>query len=101
MIDIDIITKPSRSWASMHANTADGRTWMAHHIVRAENAVAATFPASFADEHAAAIRRAGLTAAVWALAEAEGLSNQACAPPAPREAIDWTARLQSPGARYG
>ena len=71
VIDIDIIIKPSRAWASMHANTADGRAWMAYNIVRAESVVLATFPASVADELAAAIRRAGLKTVLWELVETE------------------------------
>lgn len=69
MTDLDIITKPSRLWASIHANTPEGKTWIRRNVGDRESDAAATFPAAFVAEYAVAIARAGLIARIVTAAE--------------------------------
>jgi hypothetical protein len=66
--DIDIVTKPGRAWASLHANSKDGRSFIMKSLPAAESCVTATFPASFVGEHARNIEAAGLMVRVWEFA---------------------------------
>jgi hypothetical protein len=63
--DIDIVTKPGRAWASLHANSKDGRNFIMKSLPTAEASVIATFPKSFIREHARKIEAAGLMVRVW------------------------------------
>ncbi len=65
MTDIDITTKPSRPWATLHANNLTGQDWIRRHVPRAESSVAATVPAIFIEEYVAAIERHGLGVEVY------------------------------------
>ena len=62
--DIDIVTKPRRAWASLHANSPDGRRFIMR-LPDAEASVIATFPSAFVGEHARKIKGAGLMVKIW------------------------------------
>jgi hypothetical protein len=62
--DIDIVTKPGRAWASLHANSEDGRRFIMR-LPNAEASVVTTLPAAFVGEHARKIKGAGLMVRVW------------------------------------
>lgn len=63
--DIDIVTKPGRAWASLHANSEDGRHFILSSLKTAEASVIATFPSAFVGEHARKIKGAGLMVKIW------------------------------------
>ena len=57
MPDLDIITRPARIFASIHANTEDGRHWIMSNLPDREASVVALFPAPFIGEYAGRIAR--------------------------------------------
>jgi hypothetical protein len=69
--DIDIVTKPGRAWATLYANSPDGRRFIMR-LPDAEASVIATFPAVFVGEHAQRIKSAGLMVRVWEFAQTAG-----------------------------
>jgi hypothetical protein len=64
MADIDIVTKPGRAWASLYANSPDGRRFIMR-LPNAEASVVTTLPSAFVGEHARKIEGAGLMVKIW------------------------------------
>jgi hypothetical protein len=62
MTDLEIITKPARMWATVHANTEDGLAWIRRSS--GEGPTVARIPASVVTEYVLAIAREKLTVTV-------------------------------------
>jgi hypothetical protein len=60
--DLEIITKPARAWATVHANTEDGRAWITR--LRGEGTTIASIPAAVVTEYVLGIAREKLTVTV-------------------------------------
>jgi hypothetical protein len=67
MTDLDIITKSNRIFASIYANTEDGKDWIRRHFGGAKTNVMATFPAACATEYVLLIVRDKLVVKVTSL----------------------------------
>ncbi len=65
MTDIDITTKPSRPWATIHANNLTGKDWIKANVPRAESSVLATIPTAFIETYIRSIEKAGLAVQVY------------------------------------
>ena len=72
MTDLDIITRPGRSWASIHSNTPDGRDW----IIRNIGINKAMLPSAFVAEYVLRIARDKLRVRV--MDEAGGCPECGC-----------------------
>jgi hypothetical protein len=68
MTDLDIITRPTRLFASVYANSEDGKDWIRRRFPAREADSLVTIPSAFVGECAARIARDGLVARIGTVA---------------------------------